>query len=196
MTARLLHLPLSAQPVMPWANGGGSTRQVAIEPPAATLANGMHWRVSIATVGSDGPFSRLPGIDRSLWLLGGAGVRLFVDGREVVLAQALQRFDFAGEAAIHARLLAGACEDLNLMVARDRVSARAEVLQLPAGATLDVGMAGSGLVLAVRGRVEVRDASLQLAEREAVRFEGVQRHQLVASDGPCTLFVGDFAERR
>jgi environmental stress-induced protein Ves len=66
---------------MPWANGGGSTRQVAIDPPGATLAGAFRWRVSIAQIASDGPFSRLPGIDRAMWLVRGNGVRLDVDGR-------------------------------------------------------------------------------------------------------------------
>lgn len=150
--ARIVHIPLAAQAVMPWANGGGSTRQVAIDPPDGSLAHGFRWRVSIAQVDVDGPFSRLPGIDRSLWLLRGGGVRLDVDGREVVLARPLERFDFAGETPIVARLLAGPIEDLNLMVARDRVRAVADVALVDAGSR-EYGTAPERLLVVLAGSV-------------------------------------------
>ncbi len=38
------------------------------------------WRVSVADVASDGPFSRFPGIDRTIMLLEGAGMRLCARG--------------------------------------------------------------------------------------------------------------------
>lgn len=113
---------------MAWANGGGSTREVAIDPPDGSLAKGFRWRISRAHVGADGPFSSLPGIDRSLWLVAGAGLRLDVEGHEVVLDRRWQRFDFAGETEVRAHLLAGPCDDLNVMTARGSVSAAAEVV--------------------------------------------------------------------
>jgi len=50
---------------MPWKNGGGETVEIAISPQGAGLAD-FDWRVSMATVASDGPFSVFPGIDRTL----------------------------------------------------------------------------------------------------------------------------------
>lgn len=147
-------IPLEAQPVMPWANGGGSTRQVAIDPPDGSLAKGFRWRLSIAQVASSGPFSRLPGIDRTSWLLAGDGLRLDVDGREVVLAQPLQRFDFAGETPIHCTLLGGPCEDLNVMVARAQVRAEAELRAWSAGEARILPPVPERVVVVVRGRLE------------------------------------------
>ncbi len=65
---------------MPWKNGGGHTTEIAAFPAGAGLASFV-WRVSIADVLQDGPFSPFPGIDRTLVLLEGEGMRLSGDGR-------------------------------------------------------------------------------------------------------------------
>jgi environmental stress-induced protein Ves len=155
---------------MAWANGGGSTRQVAIEPPDGSLARGFTWRVSIAQVGGDGLFSQLPGIDRSLWLLRGAGFALDVDGSEVVLDRPLQRFDFAGETPIRSRLLAGPCEDLNVMVARGRARADLHVHVLAAGSSFAVAAAGQRLLVVLDGEAQVGDVAA--GSGDALRVAG------------------------
>ncbi len=55
-------------PATPWKNGGGVTREIVCQPPGAGLA-AFDWRVSIATIASDGPFSLFAGIDRVITLL-------------------------------------------------------------------------------------------------------------------------------
>ncbi len=60
---------------MPWKNGAGRTTEIAVYPPGASL-DAFLWRVSIADVERDGPFSRFPGIDRTIVLLEGGGMRL------------------------------------------------------------------------------------------------------------------------
>ncbi len=40
---------------MPWKNGGGVTTEICVSPPSGAF----DWRVSIATVNADGPFSTL-----------------------------------------------------------------------------------------------------------------------------------------
>jgi environmental stress-induced protein Ves len=59
---------------MPWKNGGGQTTEIAVSA-GASLAD-FDWRVSIAEINADGPFSAFAGVDRTLVLLSGAGVRL------------------------------------------------------------------------------------------------------------------------
>ena len=99
---------------MPWKNGGGVTREIVCLPPGAGM-NDFDWRVSIAHIASDGPFSAFPGIDRVITLLSGGGVHLLGDDGQVdhPLDTPLAPFAFAGEAAIHAHLLAGDCHDFN-----------------------------------------------------------------------------------
>jgi environmental stress-induced protein Ves len=178
-TCRILRR--SNQPVMPWANGGGRTREVAIEPADGSLATGFTWRVSCAQVDSDGPFSRLPGVDRSLWLWRGAGVRLSVDGAEVVLATQYARCDFAGELAVTATRLAGACEDVNVMTNRARCRAEPRLVALHAGDMLPVPTASVWLLLVLDGTLDCdarepaaagREDANGLAVGDALRGEG------------------------
>jgi environmental stress-induced protein Ves len=100
----------------PWKNGGGVTREVAAWPPGAGVDD-FDWRVSLADVAADGPFSTFPGVDRILTVIAGAGLVLEIDGRTTRLKPGAP-FAFPGEAAVMARLTAGPIRDLNLMVRR------------------------------------------------------------------------------
>lgn len=181
------------QPVMPWANGGGRTRQVAIEPADGSLATGFTWRVSCAQVDSDGPFSPLPGVDRALWLWRGAGVRLSVDGVEVLLASPFARCDFAGELPVTATRLAGACEDVNVMTNRVRCRADARLVALHAGDTLRVPSSPQWLVLVLDGALVASSlvgelsanelAAPDLAVGDALRGEGAGPQLLARTHG-------------
>lgn len=182
------------QPEMPWANGGGSTRQVAIEPIDGSLASGFTWRVSCARVDSDGPFSLLPGVDRSLWLWRGAGVRLATPHGEVVLATPFARYDFAGELAVHCTRLDGTCEDVNVMTNRARCRSEARIAAVHAGSALMVPAAPQWLVLVLDGSITVRTSnppatSRALAAGEALRGRG-PAPQLVAHTHATALVAG------
>ncbi|MBN8633114.1 MAG: HutD family protein [Rhodobacterales bacterium] len=118
----------------PWKNGGGSTREVCAFPPGATLDN-FDWRLSMATVAEDGPFSAFPGIDRVLMVLAGGGLHLNLPEGDHRLMPG-QMLSFAGETPVHASLPAGPIQDLNLMVRRDRFSGRMVRHRLASGASL------------------------------------------------------------
>jgi uncharacterized protein len=108
---------------IPWKNGGGVTRDVIVSPPGATLEN-FDWRISIAEIASDGPFSTFPGIDRQLAVLQGK-VALTVEGRPpVTLDPTTPALDFPGEAAVESKLVDGPSMDLNVMVRRGRYNSR------------------------------------------------------------------------
>lgn len=100
----------------PWKNGGGVTREVAAWPPGAGL-DAFDWRISLADVAADGPFSAFPGVDRVLTVIDGQGLVLEIDGRTTPLKPGAP-FAFPGEAAVMARLPAGPIRDLNVMVRR------------------------------------------------------------------------------
>jgi len=102
---------------MPWKNGGGRTTEIASHPAHAAL-DAFSWRVSVADVARDGPFSAFDGIDRTLVLLAGAGMRLERDGAAVDLTAPYEPYAFRGEDAIHCVLHDGAVRDFNLMLRR------------------------------------------------------------------------------
>jgi hypothetical protein len=134
-------------PATPWKNGGGVTREIVCQPPGAGL-DAFDWRVSIATIASDGPFSAFPGVDRVITLLEGGGVHLSGDADAIDhrLDTPLQPYAFAGEARIDARLLDGDCDDFNVMTRR--ATCRASVTVLREATTLH---APQGLLLALKG---------------------------------------------
>jgi Uncharacterized protein conserved in bacteria len=103
---------------MPWKNGGGETVEIAVDPPDAGLDE-FGWRVSMATVASDGPFSAFPGVDRTLSVLTGAGIRLDIEGHERILLDAQSDpLSFPADVATSASLIDGAVTDLNVMTRR------------------------------------------------------------------------------
>jgi uncharacterized protein len=112
---------------MPWKNGLGMTTELLVQPTDATLET-FDWRLSMARIGSDGPFSTFPGIDRLLMVLEGS-LTLVVDGHSHTLAPEDEAVRFAGEVAVYATLPRKAPEssrsatDLNLMVRRGKCAA-------------------------------------------------------------------------
>jgi uncharacterized protein len=101
----------------PWKNGGGTTRDIAASPPAASLDT-FDWRLSLAQVDREGPFSRFDNVDRTLVLLSGA-MTLHEGDRQIHLVRN-EPFAFAGERAIEATVGAGATLDFNVMTRRGR----------------------------------------------------------------------------
>lgn len=143
-------------PATPWKNGGGVTREIVCQPPGAGM-DSFDWRVSIAHIASDGPFSRFEQVDRVITLLEGAGVRLrSSDGAlDHRLDQPWEPFAFAGEAPVQGELIAGDCHDFNVMTRRGRCRARVVVYR-EAG-TLPT--TGAGLVMALAGRWQLARAA-------------------------------------
>jgi len=143
---------------MPWANGGGTTYQVATSPQGAGL-DAFDWRVSLADVDSGGPFSAFPGVDRILMVVEGPGMELVVDGRFVPLV-ALDPLRFDGAADTSATLVDGPTRDLNVMTRRGRCTATLDVVAV--AGVVDVAPVEDGdvLVVVVDGDVRADDVPL------------------------------------
>lgn len=111
-------IPFASLVPVPWKNGGGCTTEITVEPPGA-LFHDFDWRISLATISKDGPFSLFPGVDRTLALVEGPGLMLDVDEcRRFVLGEDDTVIEFAGESAIQATLNGGATIDFNVMTRR------------------------------------------------------------------------------
>jgi environmental stress-induced protein Ves len=112
---------------VPWANGGGRTRELLAWP----RRDDWVVRVSVAEIDADGPFSSLPGIDRCFAVLEGAGVELALPGGAQRLTPRDAAVAFPGEAAPKCRLLDGPTRDLNLMVRRGAGTASMQRIPAP-----------------------------------------------------------------
>ena len=135
-------------PSAPWKNGGGHTREIARIPVASALDD-FHWRVSIADVSTDGPFSNFDHVDRVIVLLSGAGVRLrSSDGKiDHRLDEPLVPFAFSGDDAITAALIDGASSDFNVMTRRGVVRADVQIVRTAESCA----ESAAGVLFAARG---------------------------------------------
>lgn len=97
---------------MPWANGRGTSYEVV-----RGGGGDWTWRVAIAPVMEDGPFSELPGVDRWLTVIDAGRLVLTVDGVERIISRG-EVVAFAGESKVTARIPDGPVRDCGLMVRR------------------------------------------------------------------------------
>lgn len=155
---------------MPWKNGGGSTIEVAVAPEGAGLDD-FDWRISMAVVAADGPFSVFPGIDRTLAILDGNGLDLHGLPRGAVrLQRASAPFAFPADVAVSATLVEGQITDLNVMTRRGRVRSRVRPVrgraEIGADAATAFLLADDDCVATVGDR-----AAQNLGPRDALRID-------------------------
>ena len=175
-----------------WRNGAGWTREIHAQP--STRGDGWDWRMSIAEIDEDAPFSAFPGVDRELVLLEGNGLRLrFDDGEVVELLPPHDRLRFAGERALRGELVEGPTRDFNLMWKREAVDARLWHRPLVGSMVLfaEPGSAWALHVLAGQARVQHGDAWIAAAQGDTILLEarGGQRRRLPLDGGGELLVV-------
>ena len=156
---------------MPWKNGGGSTTEIAIGPAGASL-DAFDWRISMARVATDGPFSMFDGIDRTLTVIEGDGMELTIGDRPaLVLGNESEPLSFPGDTPTTARLLAGVITDLNVMTRRGRYDHHMMRVAQPMAFAFDgddiaivLSLGGSAEVGTEAGRVTLDHADAVLIE--------------------------------
>lgn len=172
-------IPRSGFHTARWKNGGGLTHEIArLEDGGALI-----WRISLAEVAANGPFSAFPGLTRVLTVIDGGGLDL-ESPEEVLSALPLMPVRFSGDTPIAARLRGGSCRDVNVIFDPGRVAARVAVLRPDEGATATA-------VLALAGEVRVGDALLApedfaWTDREPVRV-GADGLALLIELAPATI---------
>lgn len=135
----------------PWKNGGGVTHEIAREGAGEGPGGAWRWRLSIAEVASDGPFSRFEGMARILTVIAGAGLILQMPERAIE-ALPLQPVAFSGDTPLTSRMISGPIRDFNVIYDPVRVDASVEVLRGPCRRGVGAGQVG---VLCLAGRVVV-----------------------------------------
>lgn len=142
----------------PWKNGGGTTVEIAIHPPGASVGD-FEWRLSMATVATDGPFSVFADVDRTLTVLDGEGIVLDVAGQPpATLTPRSPPHAFPGDVATGSWLVGGRVRDLNVMTRRGKWRHRVTSMTFSERpAELDV--AQIALLFCVRGGLVIRSRS-------------------------------------
>jgi hypothetical protein len=177
---------------MAWKNGGGVTTEIWAEPAGSDLET-FHWRLSMADVAADGPFSIFPGIDRTLAVLRGEGIALEIEPVGTVIAGPEGTpVAFPGDARVHGRLLRGPIRDLNVMTRRGRLvaSMRREEARKDQKLTLESSVfsivcQGAGASIAVGEEIHVLEPDDVLVKRGG----GLCVAQVVASGDGAALYI-------
>jgi environmental stress-induced protein Ves len=157
-------------PSRPWKNGGGTTRDILVSPAGASLEE-FDWRLSLARVDRDGPFSRFDDVDRTLVLLSGA-MTLHEPSRRIELVVG-KPVEFAGEIAIDATVSGGSTLDFNVMSRRPRAVHRVTSCVFGERVLIDAASRStifrtSMIVFALESGIVVGDESLDLHDTAVI----------------------------
>lgn len=167
---------------IPWRNGGGITREIAHRREGEAIV----WRLSMADVGGDGPFSDFAGLTRILTVIDGAGLRLSSPDGDIDAPYA-RPVTFDGATPITATLRSGPIRDLNLMFDPGLCSARVDPLHGP----LDTGYPATfGLrgIHCLRGVVRVGDGTA-LSPGDTVLVEDAALPLVMDDTGVALLII-------
>lgn len=157
---------------VPWKNGGGLTRELAVH-----LDGEIHpeflWRVSMATVGAPGPFSRFDGIDRTIAVLQGEGIVLASGDSEIALRRGSDPYSFAGETPIDGSVISGETIDLNVMTRRGHFAHVMKRLVIGEPLAIEVGC--DEMLIVFNGAVDVETSENHLTARPLDTLTGLKR---------------------
>ncbi len=161
----------------PWKNGQGITTEIA-KFSNPDRDGDFIWRLSIADIRQDGPFSSFPGIDRTLMLLSGNGIDLSFDRGKSRhrLKDIYSHLSFDGAEAVDCRLIDGDTRDFNVMTRRDAARHQFQVLKTISGQHSLTTQEATLLIFCMGGILSV-DLSGQchaVAELDTLEINGKQ----------------------
>jgi environmental stress-induced protein Ves len=165
---------------MPWANGRGTSYEIASD---RNEAEEWTWRLAMAPVNEDGPFSRIECVNRFLAVVEGEGMLLSVD-RKKLLCLPMQVVRFRGDAITDAALTDGPIMDINLMIRRKQAGGEMAIVS-------EVGLLqGATIVVAVDGSAQVKcgDSIIDLERHDSIRECDAETFSLV-SGSVCVVSV-------
>lgn len=119
-------IPYKSLTATPWVNGGGITREIAAE----RDDHGILWRISLADVSQEGPFSHFAGLQRILTVFDGGGMLLETSDGPLTAAP-MMPLPFAGDLPVEGRLPFGPIRDLNVIFRAAHILADVRALKGP-----------------------------------------------------------------
>ncbi len=174
---------------MPWRNGLGST--VEIMKRTIPDSEDFAWRISMADVVTDGPFSCFNNYDRTLLLLDGNGMTLDIrkeltnSTETISLSSPLQLAHFRGDDPTFATLHNGPITDFNIMTHRDHCNAEVVCGHEPEESYIAIDC-DEALIYCVTGELSVESESGErwiLAEDFTLQVRNPSEQSLVLTGG-------------
>ncbi len=161
---------------MPWTNGLGVTTELYVHNDAES--GRMLWRISMAGVDTDGPFSHFAGYDRILVLLTGNGLILtHSNDTEHRLTRPYEHAAFPGDVATQATLVDGPVLDFNVIADRASYAPNVNVLPAPSGARVAIDSQHLAIYAA--------DEGLQVVDADAGEHTVPQGNLLCVDNPAC-----------
>ena len=106
---------------MPWANGLGSTLEIATDAHSHhAQSDSWTWRLSVADVTNRAHFSKFPGVDRWIACLHGDGMRINRSNVWTTLPNSGDALSFAGEEIVTGDPIGPNVKDVNWFLRRNR----------------------------------------------------------------------------
>lgn len=172
---------------MAWKNGGGETVEIAVFPAGASIED-FDWRISMATVASNGPFSSFPGVDRTLSVLSGAGMELTIDNAPpLALYPGSDPCPFPADKPTSARLVNGVVTDLNVMTRRGRFSHR--VIRQPTPVSLPPSASLRFVLATGEHAIALSSERVDLGPLDCLALETEASDDLVVSGGTSVFLI-------
>ena len=178
----------------PWRNGGGVTRQLAsgkfgiTGTPESATGEDWDWRLSIADVESEGPFSAFVGMTRILTVIEGEGLAINIDGA----GQKLERYRplrFDGGSATSATIPFGPIRDLNLITRTGTVHGQVDLVELSPEHPRQLVAGQLGILLQGRAMLSAGDAGDQPLDRYDTVVGGGPKSPAISGSGLLALVL-------
>ncbi|BCW69061.1 HutD family protein [Arthrobacter sp. NicSoilB8] len=115
---------------MPWKNGAGTTREIAVFPAPGEnteiRSTGFWWRISVADIVQDAAFSTFDDADRQFLVATPSALILDVAGAERAVCQG-RPVAFSGEDEVAVKVVTGPTSVINLITRRSACSGAIDV---------------------------------------------------------------------
>lgn len=165
-----------------WKNAGGITREIA----SVSIDANRIWRLSMADVSSDGPFSEFAEYERILTVIKGQGITLQSDDGSID-ADPWVPVQFSGALKIDAHLKSGPLTDLNLMFNPDYCIGYVTALNGPHNQPLELTDQHMFAVHGLAGYVKINECSRLLPGDTAII--GSDDGEVELADGDAALLI-------
>lgn len=176
----------------PWRNGGGITRTLMRQ----EVDGKPLWRISVADITGNAPFSRFEGLDRQAVLVEGHNVTLCGDWGAWSMNSVGDTARFPGELSVHTEIGCSLARFWNVMADRSRMRIDLRVSSSPSESMSAVG---SGALMLMSGEAEVLVSGqlcATLRKDEGLLFDGFEdRLDLRFKDGACHWLLTTLNQR-
>ena len=165
--------------VMKWKNGRGETSEIARFP----AEDPFLWRLSMAPVIENGPFSLFPNYDRYITLVEGKGLKL--KDKVIHIGEV---FKFSGDENISGELINGKIVDLNLIVKSNQVQAKYEVIKLSKDPYSFSKQSKLALIFCLSGQLNI-SGGITVKEKDTLKIDELKEKLVVNSWDQESSFV-------